>query len=77
MTNHQDRHAFKSFNSILQDLYNRGCKNKFYAKGYRDGEDDGTAAINTFTGGKTLDWLTIDGCKTASSAITRTVLQIK
>ena len=62
MTSIQDRPAFETFNRIIQDLYNGGRKNKFYANGYKGGEDDGTTAINTFTGGKILDWLMIDSC---------------
>ena len=55
MTSIQDRPAFESFNRIIQDLYNGGRKNKFYAKGYKGGEDGGTTAINAVMGGNILD----------------------
>ena len=49
------------FQAIIQDPYNRGRNQKFHAKGYLwDNEDDGTLAMNAFTGGKMLDWIIVD-----------------
>ena len=52
MTNRQARHVFGRLNIIIQNLYDGDHKNEFYARGYQDGKDGGTAAINTFNGGK-------------------------
>ena len=63
MTSIQDRRAFKSFQAIIQDLYNGERKHDFCAKGYIwDDEDDGTLVMNTYAGGKTLDWIFIHSC---------------
>jgi hypothetical protein len=47
----------------MQDFYDSGRKNNLYAKGYQNGEDDGTATYTVLTKGKAKDFLMTDTCK--------------
>ena len=48
--------------TVIQDRYDCSHKNKLCAKGYQDGEDDGTVAMDACVGGKILDWILIGSC---------------
>ena len=61
--NIQDRDAFSSFQAIVEDLLNGGCKKDNLSRGYLlDDNDETTVAMNAFVGGKILDMEVVYSC---------------